>query len=251
MALFHELERRCSGTVRLYDAPHERLEQLRTALGIRLIAALPARDNTDQWLNELRSWAKTRPGVESFRFCAPDGTVLARVDGAATAMGRKAAIRFLHDVTVFTTKENTEKNTDAQKAVAAPDQIREHLKALSLRYDALTLAAWHAAGQSLLDAVRPAAIDPQTLLPTRHTPLKPQDLLASDNPCAAFLAVAERELRVIEGTVPVWVRSLRDMQRIRQRTRLPVSNKTSLSETAAFLGEPSENARQVLGNIDT
>ena len=50
--------------------------------------------------------------------------------------------------------------------------------------------------------------------------------------------------------MPVWVASLRDMRSVRLLTRLP-GNGTPLSETAELLGEPSEGARQTLGNLET
>ncbi|MFQ8737373.1 MAG: hypothetical protein ACLSAH_16400, partial [Bilophila wadsworthia] len=74
--------------------------------------------------------------------------------------------------------------------------------------------------------------------------------LGPNDPCSAFLAAAERELRSAEGPLPVWVASLRDMRSVRLLTRLP-GNGTPLSETAELLGEPSEGARQTLGNLET
>ncbi len=93
-------------------------------------------------------------------------------------------------------------------------------------------------------------IEPRTLLPKRHVPLTPRDLLGPNDPCSAFLAAAERELRSAEGPLPVWVASLQDMRSVRLLTRLP-GNGTPLSETAELLGEPSEGARQTLGNLET
>ena len=87
-------------------------------------------------------------------------------------------------------------------------------------------------------------------MPKRHVPLTPRDLLGPNDPCSAFLAAAERELRSAEGPLPVWVASLQDMRSVRLLTRLP-GNGTPLSETAELLGEPSEGARQTLGNLET
>ena len=191
-----------------------------------------------------------RPGVETLRFRAPDGTVLASVDGAATASGRKAAARFLDNVSAFASQSNILPEQDTPQHTGASDSITERVEALRLRYRASTFAAWYAAGQCLLDAVQAPGIEPRTLLPTRHVPLTPRDLLGPNDPCSAFLAAAERELRSAEGPLPVWVASLRDMRSVRLLTRLP-GNGTPLSETAELLGEPSEGARQTLGNLET
>ena len=139
---------------------------------------------------------------------------------------------------------------DTPQHTGASDSITERVEALRLRYRASTFAAWYAAGQCLLDAVQAPGIEPRTLLPTRHVPLTPRDLLGPNDPCSAFLAAAERELRSAEGPLPVWVASLRDMRSVRLLTRLP-GNGTPLSETAELLGEPSEGARQTLGNLET
>lgn len=195
-------------------------------------------------------WAAARPGVETLRFRAPDGTVLASVDGAATAAGRKAAARFLDNVSAFASQSNILPEQDTPQHTGASDSITERVEALRLRYRASTFAAWYAAGQCLLDAVQAPGIEPRTLLPTRHVPLTPRDLLGPNDPCSAFLAAAERELRSAEGPLPVWVASLRDMRFVRLLTRLPGSG-TPLSETAELLGEPSEGARQTLGNLET
>ena len=195
-------------------------------------------------------WAAARPGVETLRFRAPDGTVLASVDGAATASGRKAAARFLDNVSAFASQSNILPEQDTPQHTGASDSITERVEALRLRYRASTFAAWYAAGQCLLDAVQAPGIEPRTLLPTRHVPLTPRDLLGPNDPCSAFLAAAERELRSAEGPLPVWVASLRDMRSVRLLTRLP-GNGTPLSETAELLGEPSEGARQTLGNLET
>ena len=250
IAEFHKLERGCSGTVRLYGAPKKRLERLRAALRERLTASLPESGDTDRWINDLMIWAATRPGVETLRFRAPDGTVLASVDGAATASGRKAAARFLDNVSAFASQSNILPEQDTPQHTGASDSITERVEALRLRYRASTFAAWYAAGQCLLDAVQAPGIEPRTLLPTRHVPLTPRDLLGPNDPCSAFLAAAERELRSAEGPLPVWVASLRDMRSVRLLTRLP-GNGTPLSETAELLGEPSEGARQTLGNLET
>lgn len=250
IAEFHKLERGCSGTVRLYGAPKKRLERLRAALRERLTASLPESGDTDRWINDLMIWAAARPGVETLRFRAPDGTVLASVDGAATASGRKAAARFLDNVSAFASQSNILPEQDTPQHTGASDSITERVEALRLRYRASTFAAWYAAGQCLLDAVQAPGIEPRTLLPTRHVPLTPRDLLGPNDPCSAFLAAAERELRSAEGPLPVWVASLRDMRSVRLLTRLP-GNGTPLSETAELLGEPSEGARQTLGNLET
>lgn len=250
IAEFHKLERGCSGTVRIYGAPKERLERLRAALSERLTASLPESGDTDRWINDLMIWAAARPGVETLRFRAPDGTVLASVDGAATAAGRKAAARFLDNVSAFASQSNILPEQDTPLHTGASDSITERVEALRLRYRASTFAAWYAAGQCLLDAVQAPGIEPRTLLPTRHVPLTPRDLLGPNDPCSAFLAAAERELRSAEGPLPVWVASLRDMRFVRLLTRLPGSG-TPLSETAELLGEPSEGARQTLGNLET
>lgn len=248
IAGFRELEQDCSGTVRLYGAPGERLDRLRAALGKRLIASLPGPGSTDRWLNDLMIWAATRPGVETIRFRAPDGTILASVDGAATAAGQKAAAAFLDSLSAFASesKVSPERGTPEH----FPDPITERVETLRLRYRASAFAAWHAAGQCLLDAAQAPGIDPRTLLPTHHVPLTPRDLLGPDDPCAAFLATAERELRSAEGPLPVWAASLRDLRYVRLLTRLPDGG-TPLSETAALIGEPSEGARQTLGNLET
>ena len=183
-------------------------------------------------------------------FQPPDGTVLASVDGAATASGRKAAARFLDNVSAFASQANILPEQDTPQHTGASDSITERVEALRLRYRASTFAAWYAAGQCLLDAVQAPGIEPRTLLPTRHVPLTPRDLLGPNDPCSAFLAAAERELRSAEGPLPVWVASLRDMRSVRLLTRLP-GNGTPLSETAELLGEPSEGARQTLGNLET
>ena len=250
IAEFHKLERGCSGTVRLYGAPKKRLERLRAALRERLTASLPESGDTDRWIKDLMIWAAARPGVETLRFRAPDGTVLASVDGAATASGRKAAARFLDNVSAFASQSNILPEQDTPQHTGASDSITERVEALRLRYRASTFAAWYAAGQCLLDAVQAPGIEPRTLLPTRHVPLTPRDLLGPNDPCSAFLAAAERELRSAEGPLPVWVASLRDMRSVRLLTRLP-GNGTPLSETAELLGEPSEGARQTLGNLET
>ena len=250
IAEFHKLERGCSGTVRLYGAPKKRLERLRAALRERLTASLPESGDTDRWINDLMIWAAARSGVETLRFRAPDGTVLASVDGAATASGRKAAARFLDNVSAFASQSNILPEQDTPQHTGASDSITERVEALRLRYRASTFAAWYAAGQCLLDAVQAPGIEPRTLLPTRHVPLTPRDLLGPNDPCSAFLAAAERELRSAEGPLPVWVASLRDMRSVRLLTRLP-GNGTPLSETAELLGEPSEGARQTLGNLET
>ena len=250
IAEFHKLERGCSGTVRLYGAPKKRLERLRAALRERLTASLPESGDTDRWINDLMIWAAARPGVETLRFRAPDGTVLASVDGAATASGRKAAARFLDNVSAFASQSNILPEQDTPQHTGASDSITERVEALRLRYRASTFAAWYAAGQCLLDAVQAPGIEPRTLLPKRHVPLTPRDLLGPNDPCSAFLAAAERELRSAEGPLPVWVASLRDMRSVRLLTRLP-GNGTPLSETAELLGEPSEGARQTLGNLET
>ena len=210
IAEFHKLERGCSGTVRLYGAPKKRLERLRVALRERLTASLPESGDTDRWINDLMIWAAARPGVETLRFRAPDGTVLASVDGAATASGRKAAARFLDNVSAFASQSNILPEQDTPQHTGASDSITERVEALRLRYRASTFAAWYAAGQCLLDAVQAPGIEPRTLLPTRHVPLTPRDLLGPNDPCSAFLAAAERELRSAEGPLPVWVASLRD-----------------------------------------
>ena len=146
IAEFHKLERGCSGTVRLYGAPKKRLERLRAALRERLTASLPESGDTDRWINDLMIWAAARPGVETLRFRAPDGTVLASVDGAATASGRKAAARFLDNVSAFASQSNILPEQDTPQHTGASDSITERVEALRLRYRASTFAAWYAGG---------------------------------------------------------------------------------------------------------
>ena len=90
-------------------------------------------------------WAAARPGVETLRFRAPDGTVLASVDGAATASGRKAAARFLDNVSAFASQSNILPEQDTPQHTGASDSITERVEALRLRYRASTFAAWYAA----------------------------------------------------------------------------------------------------------
>lgn len=228
---FQRLERDGSGLVRLYGAPQERLGQLRAAIAAHL--ALPTPDASGRWLNELMIWAGTRPGVEPIRFRAPDGTVLARVDGAVTGAGRQTAARFL----------------DAMRRLAPDAQAVDHLQLL---YDASVFAAWHAAGQCLLDAVRPSGIDPRTLLDTRHVPITPREALGPDDPCAAFLKSAERELRFAEGPIPDWVAALRDLRHIQKLAQLPIgTGETSWTEAVGLIGEPPDAARRALGNVES
>ena len=227
---FQRLERDCSGLVRLYDAPQARLRQLRAAVAAHL--ALPAPDASERWINELMVWAGTRPGVETILFRAPDGTVPARVDGAVTGAGRQAAARFLA----------------AMRQLAPDAQAVNHLQLL---YDASVFAAWHAAGQCLLDAVRPSGIDPRTLLAARHVPITPSEALGPDDPCAAFLKSAERELRFAKDPVPDWVASLRDLRYIQKLAQLPIgTNEISWTEAVGLIGEPPDAARRALGNME-
>lgn len=232
MALsFQRLERECNGFARLYSAPHVKLAQLRVAIAEHL--ELPAEDTVGRWLNELRLWAGSRPGVESVKFYAPDGTVLARVDGAATYAGRQAAAQFI----------------DAIRPLARNTQAVHRLQDL---YDVSVFATWHTTGQNLLDAVQPAGIDPRTLLPLRRVSLTSRDMLGSDNPCAVFLKSAERELRFGQASVPDWVASLRDLHRIQQLAQLPVGTSAiAWSEAVSIIGEPPDGMRRALGNMES
>lgn len=243
---FRELERDCSGVVRLYEAPEERLERLRVTLGKRLAVTLPNLDDVEQWVNDLMFWAATRPSVRSLQFRTFDGTVLATVDGAATAAGQKEVSRFLDDIVAFVSASKNRHEQNEKR----PDPLAERVEALRLRFKAATLAIWHAAGQCLLEAVRPSDLDPRTLLPVRHVPLAPRDLLGPDDPCSAFLTIAERELRFFDGALPGWVASLRDMRRVKLLARVSVGSGIALSETAERLGEPSADARQTLNNLE-
>lgn len=250
IAEFHKLERGCSGTVRLYGAPQKRLERLRAALRERLTASLPESGDTDRWINDLMIWAAGPAGVETLRFRAPGRNRPCQRRWRRDSLGAEGGGRFLDNVSAFASQSNILPEQDTPQHTGASDSITERVEALRLRYRASTFAAWYAAGQCLLDAVQAPGIEPRTLLPKRHVPLTPRDLLGPNDPCSAFLAAAERELRSAEGPLPVWVASLQDMRSVRLLTRLP-GNGTPLSETAELLGEPSEGARQTLGNLET
>ncbi|MFQ8889734.1 MAG: hypothetical protein ACLR7Z_16675 [Bilophila wadsworthia] len=165
----------------------------------RLTASLPESGDTD--LDQRSDDLGGGPARRGLRFRAPDGTVLASVDGAATASGRKAAARFLDNVSAFASQSNILPEQDTPQHTGASDSITERVEALRLRYRASTFAAWYAAGQCLLDAVQAPGIEPRTLLPTRHVPLTIAICLG-ERSCSAFLAAAERELRSAEGRCP-------------------------------------------------
>lgn len=230
---FHRIERGCSGPVLLYAAPKERLGRLRVELTKRVLPPAPAA--IPQWIDNLMIWAATRPGVRPVLFRAPNGAILTRVDGAATAAGRAAATRFL----------------DSLYGVYPDETVRT----LQSHYDAKVLAAWHAAGERLLDAVRSCGIDARTLLPLRNVPLSASDMLGVDNPCSAFLASAEHELAFagnggMDG-LPDWLKVLRDLRRTRKLAQLPIDpGKTPLESALNLIGEPGESTRRTISRVE-
>ncbi len=230
---FHRIEQRCSGPIRLYAEPRKRLERLRAELARRVVP--PGPDAASRWVDELMIWAATRPGVRPVLFRAPDGTLLARVNGSATASGRAAAARFLGALHGL-----------------YPD---EAIRALQSHYDARVLAAWHAAGENLLDAVRFCGVNVHTGLPLRNVPLSSADMLGADNPCTAFLASAEHELAFAGdgGTdgLPDWLKVLHDLRRVAKLAQLPIDpGKTSLESAMNPVGEPTENTRRTLSRVE-
>ena len=195
-------------------------------------------------------WAAARPGVETLRFRAPDGTVLASVDGAATASGRKAAARFLDNVSAFVSQSNILPEQDTPQDTGASDFDHGARGKAVVCVTALDIRGMVCGGA--VPAGRRAS-------PGHRAPDA-----AADAPCptdAARSAWSERSLL----RLPCRSRTRTAFRRgpvarmgslIAGYALCPVATRFSeteppLSETAELLGEPSEGARQTLGNLET
>lgn len=100
-------------------------------------------------------WAAARPGVETLRFRAPDGTVLASVDGAATASGRKAAARFLDNVSAFASQSNILPEQDTPQYTGASGLDHGARGGAASALPRLDIRGMVCGGQCLLDARKP------------------------------------------------------------------------------------------------